>query len=207
MVAMLSQRICTALPWRSGRKDLRALCTAVISSMLMWHCLLGGHQPAEVQVGELIIAPRDAPQPVREALVLSRTLHGHRFAKWPFHVNRPWRQSLRSKIVAVDSDMKLFQFVLQATLWYALRRRSLAERMALVKATPWPITAASFQTGTQPCCLKRRNRQSMLCRSAWDLRGGTLNKGGLVVLTRRTRNSLDWLGVRSDFSKLTCQPK
>jgi len=124
----------------------------------MWHCLLSSHQPAEVWVGELIIAPRDAPQPVREVSVLSRTLHGHRFAKRPFHVDRPWRQSSRSKIVAVDSDTKLFQFALQAMLWYALCRRSLASRMALVKATPWPITAASFRTGTWPCCLKRSNR-------------------------------------------------
>jgi len=161
--------------------------------------LLGGHQPAEVWVGELIIAPRDAPQSVREALVLSRTLHGHRFAKWLFHVNRPWRQSSRSKIIAVDSDTKLFQFALWAMLWYTLCRRSLAGRMALVKATPWPITAASFQTGTQPCCLKRCNRQLMLCCSVWDLRGGTLNEGGPVVSTRRPRNSLDWLGVRSDL--------
>jgi len=172
----------------------------------MWHCLLSSHQPAEVRVGELIVAPRDAPQPVREALVLSRTLHGHRFAKRPFHVNRLWRQSSRSKIVAVDSDTKLFQFALWAMLQYALHRRSLAGRMALVKATPWPITVASFWTGTWPCCLKRCNRQSMLCCSAWDLHGGTLNEGGPVVSMRRPRNSLDWLGVRSDFLKLTCQP-
>jgi len=93
--------------------------------------------------------------------VLSRTLHGRRFAKWPFHVNRPWCQSLRFRIVAVDSGTRLFQFSLWAMLWYALCRRSLAGRMALAKATPWPITAASFWTGTRPCCLKRCNRQLM----------------------------------------------
>jgi len=127
----------------------------------MWHCLLGGHQPAEVRVRELNVAPRDAPQPVWEGLVLSRMLHCCRFAKWPFHVNRPWCQSSRSRIIAEDSGTRLFQFALWAILWYALHRRSLAGRMALVRATPWPITAASFQTGTWPCCLKRRNRQSM----------------------------------------------
>jgi len=206
MVAMLLQCIHTALPWRSGRKDLRALCTVVILSTLMWCCLLSSHQPAEVWVGELNVAPRDSPQPVREASVLSRMLHGRRFAKQPFHVNRWWRQSSRSRIVAADSGTRLFQFALWAMLQYALHRRSLAGRMALVRATPWPITAASFRTGTQPCCLKRQNRQLMLCRSAWDLCGGTLNKGGPVVSTRRPRNSLDWLGIRLDFSKLTCQP-
>jgi len=30
------------------------------------------------------------------------------------------------------------------------------------------------------CCLKRLNRQLMLCHSAWDLHGGTLNEGGPV---------------------------
>jgi len=165
----------------------------------MWHCLLGSHQPAEVWVGELDVAPRDAPHPVREASVLSRTLHGCRFAKRLFHVDRPWRQSLRSRIIAADSGTRLFQFALRAMLWYALCRRSLAGRMALVRATPWPITVASFWTGTQPCCLKRSNRQSMLCHSTWDLRGGTLNEGGPVVLMRRPRNSLDWLGIRLDL--------
>jgi len=160
---MLLQRTHTALPWRSGRKDLRALCTMVILSMLMWHCLLGGLQPAEVRVGELDIATRDAPQLVREALVLSRMLHCHRFAKRPFHVNRRWCQSSRSRIVAADSGTRLFQFALWAMSQYASCRRSLAARMALVRATPCPITVASFWTGTRPCCLKRRNRQLMLC--------------------------------------------
>jgi len=58
--------------------------------------------------------------------VLSRMLHGHRFARRPFHVDRPWRQSLRSRIVAADSGTRLFQFALWAMLQYALRRRSLA---------------------------------------------------------------------------------
>jgi len=163
MYAMLLQSIRTALPWRSGRKDLRALYTAVILSTLMWHCLLGGHQPAEVRVGELEVAPRDAPHPVREASVLSRTSHGCRFARRLFHVDRPWHQSSRSRIIAADSGTRLFQFALRAMSWYALHRRSLAGRMALVRATPWPIAAANFRTGTWPCCLKRCNRQSMLC--------------------------------------------
>jgi len=102
---MLLQYTCTAL-------------SAVILSTLMWCCLLGSHQPAEVRVGELNVAPRDAPQPVREALVLSRMLHSRRFAKRLFHVNRPWHQSSRSRIVAADSGMRLFQFALQAMLWY-----------------------------------------------------------------------------------------
>jgi len=75
------------------------------------------------------------PEPVREALVLNRTLHGCRFAKLPFHVDRQWRQSLRSKIIAVNSGTKLFQFDLWAKSWYALSRRSLPGRMALVNVT------------------------------------------------------------------------
>jgi len=134
--------------------------------------------------------------------VSSRMSHGRRFAKWPFHVDSQWHQSLRSRIVASDSGTRLFQFALWAMSWYTLCRRSLDGRMALVRATPWPITAASFWTGVRLCCLKRLNRQSMSCHSVWDLCGGTLNEGGPVVSTRRPRNSLDWLSVRLDFSKL-----